>query len=988
MRDALARHDEVLRETITEHGGYVFKTIGDAFCAAFATAPAALEAALAAQVAVGREAWPAPIDLRVRMALHTGAAQERDGDYFGPTLNRVARLLSAGHGGQTLLSEATQALVRDALPEGASLIARGEHRLKDLARSESIFQLSHPSLGPPDAHPALKTLDLLPNNLPRQVTSFIGREKEMADVRERLGRTRLLTLTGSGGTGKTRLAYQIAADLLDPEGYPDGVWVVELAAVTDPALIPQTVAAALGIRETRGEPILRTLTGWLRDKRLLLVVDNCEHALDACARLADEVLRACPEVRLLATSREPLGVAGESVYRVPSLALPDAGTVPTAASLSQYEAAKLFIERAEAARADFAVTNANAPALAEVCYRLDGIPLAIELAAARTRSLTLEELNRRLDDRFRLLTGGSRAALPRQQTLRALIDWSYDLLEPEQKTLLARLSAFRGGWTLDAAERVCAGGDIEDWAVLDLLGSLVDKSLVQAEAQGPETRYRLLETVHQYAREKLAAVAPESTAYRERHRDHFLALAEQAEPRFSGPEQRRWLDTVEGELDNLRQAMDGCASETPPAREDREAGMRLAAALETFWSVRGYYTEGRQRLERALDAETQAAGEPASPAIRAKALHAAGFLATKQGDPVSGQATSERAVAAYREIADAPGLGLALMALAEAAKDRGELPLARTLLEEAMALARERGNGANVARAAYGLGGVAFRGGDFAGARTHFEQSLTGFRQEKDVLMAANALQTLGMLAAIGGDYPTSRSHFEACLAAYRELGYTYGMAMALHSLGNIALDEGDFDAAGRYYEEALALFREMGNRRVAALALHGLGHVAYYRGDYAAARGLYEESLGTRRETGSPFDIFRCLQDLGTVAVAQGDHGRARLWFEESLTGFREYDHPEGIAPALEGMAAIALADPDARRCAVLLGAAHALRESVGTPVTPVDRPAYDRNREQARAALGDAEFAEAWETGGRMPWEEAAAYALSEAPAPFFAR
>uniref|UniRef100_UPI00286D5E76 ATP-binding protein n=1 Tax=Armatimonas sp. TaxID=1872638 RepID=UPI00286D5E76 len=389
MQTALARHDALLREAIEANNGYVFKTIGDAFCAAFATAPEALATALTAQLALAQEDWPKPITLKVRMALHTGAVESREGDYFGQQLNRVARLLATGHGGQTLLTQAAQELIRDSLPPHTKLRDLGTHQLKDLARPEQVYQLQYPEL--PESFPALKSLSTHPNNLPQQVTSFIGREKELVEVQERLAPTRLLTLTGAGGSGKSRLSLQAAADLL--ERFPDGVFLVELAPLADPNLVVSTVASALGIKEVVGKPILATLTEALKTKTLLLLLDNCEHVLDASAKLANALIRSCPGIKILATSREGLGIAGESTYRVPSLSLPDPKQTQTAESLSHFESVQLFIDRALQTQPSFTVTNANAPALASICFRLDGIPLAIELAAARARSLSVEDIN-------------------------------------------------------------------------------------------------------------------------------------------------------------------------------------------------------------------------------------------------------------------------------------------------------------------------------------------------------------------------------------------------------------------------------------------------------------------------------------------------------------------------------------------------------------------------------------------------------------------
>jgi class 3 adenylate cyclase len=455
MEAALTRHDALAATVIQQHDGSLVKHRGegDSLFAVFPRATDAVAAAVALQQALRAEPWPDEIPLRVRMALHTGDAAVRDGDYFGAAVNRCARLRAVAHGGQLLLSSATQELVRDSLPEEVGFRDLGEHRLRDLARPERVYQLLHPDL--PADFPLLTSLNTLPNNLPQQVTSFVGREKEMAEVRRLLTTTRLLTLTGSGGTGKTRLTLQVAADLLEGDG--DGVWLVELAPLADPALVPQAVATALGIREEPGKPLDQTLVEYLRPKRLLLLLDNCEHLLSACAGLAGQILRGCPNVQIMATSREGLNIPGETTYRLPSLSLPDPRQLPsTVEGLTQYEAVKLFIDRATAAVPSFTVTNQNAPAVAQLCVRLDGIPLAIELAAARVKAMSVEQINGRIADMFRLLTGGSRTALPRQQTLRAAIDWSYDLLSEKEKILLRRLSVFAGGWTLEAVEQVCA----------------------------------------------------------------------------------------------------------------------------------------------------------------------------------------------------------------------------------------------------------------------------------------------------------------------------------------------------------------------------------------------------------------------------------------------------------------------------------------------------------------------------------------------------
>jgi predicted ATPase/class 3 adenylate cyclase len=519
MRAALARHDDVLRSAMGEHGGYVFKTVGDAFCATFTTAPDALEAALEAQRRLLSSEWKQTGPLRVRIALHTGAAEEREGDYFGPPLNRVARLLSAAHGGQVVLSLPTQELVRDQLPTGRSLRDLGERRLKDLFRPERIFQLLAPEL--PSEFPPLRSLDAYRNNLPLQPTPLIGREKEVAEVRERLSRTevRLLTLTGAGGTGKTRLGLQAAAELT--EYFEDGVFFISLAAIRDPQLVVPAMAGTPGVKEAGGQPLLESLEDYLGEKRMLLLVDNFEQVLEA-APVVTELLAAAPNLKVLATSRIPLGLYGEYEYSVPPLALPDPERPPP-------------VERAQAAKADFSVTNENAPAVAEICVRLDGLPLAIEFAASRIKVLSPQKMLGRLGNRLKLLTGGARDLPERQRTLRSTIEWSYGLLAEGEKVLYGRLSVFAGGRTLEAIEAICdVGGDLPV-DVLDGLASLVDKSLLkQEEGVGREPRFVMLETIHEFAREKLEQSA-EAEEIKRLHAQYFLTLAEGGLPRTQRP---------------------------------------------------------------------------------------------------------------------------------------------------------------------------------------------------------------------------------------------------------------------------------------------------------------------------------------------------------------------------------------------------------------------------------------------------------------------
>jgi len=567
MQVALTRHDEILKGAIEERGGYVFKTVGDAFCCAFTTATEALDAALEIQRTLFDEEWQETDPLRVRMALHTGAAQERDGDYFGPPVNGVARLLSAGHGGQVLLSLPTQELVRDQLPTQTTFRELGEHRLKNLFRPERVFQLVSPDL--PSEFAPLRTLDAYRNNLPLQPTPLVGREKEVVEVCDLLRgeETRLLTLTGPGGIGKTRLALQVAADVLDD--FPGGTFFAPLATLTEAELLIPAIAEKLGVKETGERPLKETLKDYLRERQLLLLLDNFEQVLEA-APAVTEMLAAAPGLKVLATSRASLGLYGEHEYPVPPLTLPDLTHPPPLERLTQYEAVGLFVERAQAVRPDFSITNESAPAVAEICVRLDGLPLAIELAAARIKMLPPKAMLQRLGSRLKLLTGGARNLPERQRTLRATIEWSHALLDEGEQVLFALLAVFSGGRTLEAIEAICdAEGDLPVDS-FEGISSLLDKSLLrQEEGANGEPRFVMLETVHEFAREKLQE-SGEAEEIKRVHARYFLTLAEKANPKLKGANQLQWLERLEAEHDNMRAALSS-ASE----RDEAEVALRL-----------------------------------------------------------------------------------------------------------------------------------------------------------------------------------------------------------------------------------------------------------------------------------------------------------------------------------------------------------------------------------------------------------------------------
>jgi predicted ATPase/class 3 adenylate cyclase len=915
----------LVRTAIQERGGQEVDTEGDAVFAAFPSARDALLASVTAQQRLLRHPWPDDAAVRVRMGLHTGEARVAEGGYVGMDVHRTARICAAAHGAQILVSDVTQGLVIRDLPDGVSLRDVGQHRLKDLAHPHRLFQVMVAGL--PTDFPPIKSLNALPNNLPVQLTSFIGRGREIAEIKTMLATERLVTLTGAGGSGKTRLAVQVGADLL--EQYPDGVWLVELAALADPALVPQTVASALGVPEQPGRGLTETLVDYVRSKLLLLLLDNCEHLLAACAGLADSLLRACPRLRILATSRESLGMRGETLYPVPSLSIPDPQRLPRTEDLVQYDAVRLLAERAAAAVPVFKVTQQNAQAVAHLCYRLDGIPLAIELAAARLKALAVEQVVARLDDRFQLLTGGNRTALPRQQTLRATMDWGYDLLSVKERLVLRRLSVFVGGWTLEAAETVCCGGSVEASDIMDLLARLVDKSLVLAETRGSEARYRLLETVRQYGHDRLLE-SVEAAAVKERHRDWCLRLAARAEPELRGTRQDVWLERLEREHDNLRAALEW----SKPEGAGNEAGLRLAGSLWRFWEIRGLYGEGRGWLEHMLRVTIGA-----SASARAKALNAAASLAWHF---------------------DHEG--------------------ATEMCEESLRLWRQLGHKEGTASALHTLG-LATMTTDIGRAITLCEESLALYRGLGDNYGTASVLHTLGIIFGRAGEYERSETVIDESLELRRQLGDKAGIAGSLFDLGRVTYRHGKLAAAAAFMQESLDRYRELRYPRTIAMGLSYLGVIARLLGDHERAEALHEECLPSLRELGLRANIAHSLNELGIIARHQGDNAKAAALFEESLTIRREIADKRGIAESLETMASLASADGRILQAVQLFGAADAIRKAAGTPLWLVERPDHDQIIATLRARLDEPSFAEAWAKGQAMTLEQAIEHALAYA-------
>ncbi len=851
-RWVLETHNALLRQCFERFHGFEVKNLGDGFLVAFTNAKEAIGCAIALQQAIAQQDWGEEVgELKVRVGMDTGEpflivdAQSRP-DYYGVTVSRARRICEAGYGGQILISHATWQAVKDALPKDVAVRELGAFRLKGLEGRQQIFQVCHPTL--PSQFTTPRSMEAYPNNLPIALTSFIGREREMEEIKALLKQVRLVTLTGTGGCGKTRLALEVAMEVM--EDFPDGVWLVELAPLKETELVVQTVASALGVKEEAQRSLLETLTDFLKPKKLLLLLDNCEHLVGTCAQLMERLLQVCPNLWVLATSREGLRIAGEQIYRVPPLSVPNLTPLPSLGQLMQYESVRLFVDRARLVRPSFSVNDQNASAVAEICYRLDGIPLAIELAAALVRGLTVEEIAQRLSDRFRLLTAGTRTALPKHQTLRAAIDWSYELLSRAERALFRRLSVFAGGWALEGAEAVGAGklpegSEVRTEEVWGLMMGLIDKSLVvMEEGMG---RYQMLETLREYGQERLQE-AGEAEETRKKHLEFFLGLAERAEGELQGTQQREWLERLEKEQDNFRAALSYGLEREP------EKALKLAAALWRFWDIHSNFTEGRSWLERALEK-----GMSAPAPVRAKALNRAGVMAWRQGDHAAAQALLEESLTLFRELGDQRGIANVLNYSGNIAWAQGDLERAKALHEESLAIRRALGD----------QGGI------------------------------ASSLGNLGNIAWAQGDYERAKVLYEECLALFRELGNQWGVANVLNNLGVVVRAQGDYGRARVLLEESLMLFRELGSQWGIANALEELAKLAGVKGQRERAVRLLGAAESLREAIGAPMYLperSEYEQIVTELRFALGDEAFAVAW-EEGRTMTLE----QAIAYALE---------------------------------------------------------------------------------------
>ncbi len=961
---ALEEQREIMRAAFHQFEGYEIDTAGDGFFVAFSRAQDGVAAAIMAQRQLAMHQWPEGETLRVRMALHTGEPIATATGYVGMDVHRTARLCSAGHGGQILISETTRQLVTENLPEGVTLRDLGAHRLKDLQQPEHIYDIIVPGL--PSDFPSLKTLNSRPNNLPAQITPLVGREHQIEALNQllRKAEVRLVTLTGPGGIGKTSLSLQVAISLLDE--FAHGVFFVGLAAISDAELVLPTIAQNLSLRENRSKPLRESVIEYLRDKHLLLVLDNFEQVVAAAPAVAD-LLAACAHLKILTTSRIVLRLKGEREYPVEPLPAPDPQAAISKDSLSQYAAVELFIQRALAVKPDFEVNNDNAPAVAEICFRLEGLPLAIELAAARLKLFSPQALLARLGSRLQLLRGGPRDMPARHQTLRQAIAWSYDLLSSDEQTFFQRLAVFAGGCSFEAAEAIChatpQGGAFD---TLDGLTALIDKSLLrQEQTPAGESRFVMFETIREFALERLQA-SDEWPATRQRHADFFLALAEQAEPELTGAKQGLWLNILEREHDNLR-AFFLWIEETAQA----EYGLRLGAAIWRFWLVRGHSEEGRERLTMLL--AMPGADKPTREL--AKVLNAVGTLIHGSGDYCTARRHLEESLEISRKLGDKQGMATVINNLGWIAAQLGELNAAKELSRESLALHTELGDKRGRAVAFNNLAWTAYAQSEFALAYSLQEKNRSLRQEIGDERGVAFAMAWLAWIEIVRGNHDKAAPLLESAIGKLRELGDSTIMGFSMWILIQMALDQGDFARAAKLMEENPALLKERDPHMLSLLAL-----VKQHDGEEQQAQALLEESVSKFRAWGYKWGTAIALNYMGRQALDRKDYEHATACFHESIILNRDLKNTLGIAKALIGFGDLALAAGDPARSASLFAAAEALHQTIGAVMPASERTRFDHEVARAASLLAEENFATAWNAGKNMTAEQAASYALRE--------
>jgi len=844
LKESLKRHNDVIQEIIISNKGYVFELIGDAFCVSFDEATDAVKSAYEIQIKLKEENWiDSPI--KVRIGIHIGKAEWNESSYLGYiTLARTQRIMSVAYGGQTIISNDVHEKLKDRVFKDFSFRDLGERRLKDLIHPVKIFQLISPKLR--NEFPQLKTLDARPNNLPVQLTSFIGRGEQIEQIKNILKQTHLATITGTGGSGKTRLALQVSAEIIDE--FENGVWYAELASLNDPLLLPQLIAQTLGLKEEPMRSMEETLCDYLRDRELLIILDNCEHMIDAAARLAEILLVKSPKLRIIATSREALRCSGEMTHRVLSLDTPDPRKKISIEQLSQYDSVSLFLERASAVNSNFKITKENSLALAGICSQLDGIPLAIELAAARVKVLSVEKINERLNDRFKLLTGGKRTSLPRQQTLKALIDWSYDLLSEKEKMLWGRLSIYSDGWTLESAEEICSDDKIETDEIMEIMYNLNEKSVVIFNEE--KDRYRMLETIRQYGEEKLKETHEEEI-FENKHFEYFKNFVLKTEPKMFGAEMQKNMEKISQDYGNIETALNRTLK-----NNDIENGMEIAASLGNYWQIQGNFFEGSSRLESLIES-TKGIKTP----VLGKVLNTAGIFT----------------------------------------RILGEYEKAENLINNSLEINREYGNDNEVSNSLNSMGNLNLDKGENENAINNFEESIKIYNETGNKKGLADSINDLARVFLNKGENEKAEKLFKESLAIMRGIGYKPGISTSITNLGVVALNKGDLENAGKLFEESLEIRKETGDKLGISKLLNNLGTISKSKKEFTKSREFYEKSLSIRREIGDKIGIAALLYNIGNLLIEEKEYKQSQDYFEECIILFRELGNKSRLALSLK---------------------------------------------------------------------------------------
>ncbi len=925
----------ILQEAFSKHGGHMVDTRGEEFFVAFQRATESVAAAVQAQRELAKHEWPEDIQLRVRMGIHTGEPWVREEGYIGMDVHRAARIANLGHGGQVLLSETTTALVIDDLPEGVNLEDLGRHRMKDVPRMEKIHQLVIDGLR--HAYPPLKSLeaevpeaDRAPNhNLPAELTPFIGREDELATILSMLGdpSCRLVTLLGVGGMGKTRLALRAAGELLDR--FPDGVWLVEFAKLRDAELVPQHTAAVFGVNAQQaeeGRSVSDVLVNFLRDRNLLLVLDNCEHLIKTCAEFAEMLLKQCPRIKILATSRENFGIASEHTFIVPAMEIPD--ETLSLEDIKAFEAMLFFEDRARAAVPMFNINPQNIDPIVEICRRLDGIPLAIELAAARIKILSPDQIAMLLHDRFRLLRGGPRTALVRHQALQATLEWSYNLLTEPEQHLFTRLAVFAGGWTLEAVEGLLTGDIDGELTVLELLSSLVDKSLVMVSHNNSTTRYGMLETVQQYASELLEASGQEAE-YRHRHAEYFITLAEQADPELRGANQIIWLNTLDDERENLRAALRWLT-----AADQANDAARLVAALGWYWFMRGDWVEAWHWVTTILDLPT----DP-EPIVRAKAICRAGGLQLIQGNMAGPPDLIREALAIFTEYDEQEGL-------AWCSNLMGQLATYKQI---------DSGTGIQ-----------------------YLNQSIEHFQHLDDEWGVAWSNRYLGQLAEIEGDVERALTLQEWALQGFKKIGDYWNATHSQYLIGGTLRDSGQYEQSENAYRKSLEMCQEIQNDVMEAHALQGLGFIAFEYGRYREAEAHLRDALEVMKRIGDDNCSARGYYFLARIAQQDHDYRLGIEYLRESIKIYKKLNREGNMAACLALYGEIEGIQGHFYQAAKLLGAASNLSSRSPDHQFSILLKELDIQVQRIQEQMKESEFKRAYAEGYAMTVDQVVAYAL----------